>query len=113
MLIYLSGWDEYHHALGRHSELIKFTTNAIQYLEAKTDKSQHDIYQIIQDDILKLLQSQIEAHINLIQFDEAEKLLKQARQILPAKQSDKLEGQLKEKKLKGRHKGNNKCFFHL
>ncbi|MEH2306820.1 CHAT domain-containing protein [Nostoc sp.] len=88
------------HALGRHSELIKFTTNAIQYLEAKTDKSQHDIHQIIQDDILKLLQSQIEAHINLIQFDEAEKLLKQARQILPAKQSDKLEGQLKEKKLK-------------
>jgi hypothetical protein len=62
--------------IGRHEELIKFTAAAMDWLESKGHE----------DDTLPLLKYQIEAHINLAQFDEARKQLNLAKQLPEAQQ---------------------------
>jgi hypothetical protein len=75
--------------LGEHEELIKVAGEAIAWLEnaskqIKTGVPLTDAIknadELINNNIFKLRRYQIEAHIELAQFDEAKKLLQQAKQ---------------------------------
>lgn len=77
--------------MGEHKALIQSSgkaierlLNAIAWLKKKvplTDTIEHEIDDLIQNDILKLFRCQIETHLKLDQFDEAEDLLNQVKQL--------------------------------
>jgi hypothetical protein len=85
--------------LGEHEELIKVAGEAIAWLEnaskqIKTGVPLTDAIknadELINNNIFKLRQYQIEAYIQLAQYRQAKKLLQQAKQLLRANQTTEL-----------------------